>query len=156
MNFCSLGFSFDGFRWVIIKLRFHHRWTPFGFFFCNITVAIVTRFDNIRSFPRLPAPEDTIHFALDIKKILHQCCRVPEFHIPWPQTNAEPDWDVYQRPLYRAEGRSDVFSVVFTSDEKKKGQVYHSAAIQPKSMPLFAKVSQTLSSWEGIRIKIYA
>lgn len=150
MNFCSLGFSFYGFRWVIIKLRFHHRWTPFVFFFCNISVAIVTRFDTTRSFPRLPAPEDTIHFALDIKKVLYQCCRVPELHIPWPQTiehskvkgrNAELDWNVYQRPLYRAEGRSDVFSVVFTSDEKKKGQLYHSAAIQPKSMPLFAKVS---------------
>ena len=46
----------------------------------------LTRFDTITSFPRLPVPEDTIHFALNIKKIHYQCCRVPELHIPWPRT----------------------------------------------------------------------
>lgn len=46
---------------------------------------------------------------------------------------------------------SDVFSVIFTPEEKKKHQKYDSAAIQlkgekmPKSMPSFAKMSQTLS-----------
>lgn len=49
-------------------------------------MAIVTKFDTIRSFPRLPASGDTIHFALDIKKIPCQCCRLPELHKPWPQT----------------------------------------------------------------------
>lgn len=135
MNFCSWGFSFYCFRWVIIKLWFHHRGTPFGLF----TVAIVTRFDTIRSFTRLPARGDRIHFALDIKKIRYQCCRVPELHIACPQTtecsigkggNVELDWNVCQRRLYKAEGRSEMFSVVFASEEKKKDQIYHSAAIQ--------------------------
>lgn len=42
-------------------------------------MVIVTRFDTIRNFPRLPAPGDTIHFALDIENINYQCCRYQNF-----------------------------------------------------------------------------
>lgn len=44
--------------------------------------------------------------------------------------NTELDRNVCQRLLYRVEGRSNVFSVVFTA--RKKNQIYHSATIQHK------------------------
>lgn len=133
VNFCSWGFSFYCFRRVVIKLHFQHGWTPFAVFFWNITVAIVTRFDTIRSFRRLPAPWDKIDFALDSKKIHYQCCTVSEFHLPWPQTtehskgkggNAKLDWNVYERPLHRAEGRIRcVFSNLYPWGKKETSDI---------------------------------